>query len=102
MAWVRACSIEDVEEEDLICWTHEGHSYAIYNTEGGFFATDGLCTHQEQSLEEGLVIGDVIECPLHGGRFSISTGKALSAPAQEDLKTYAVKVEDGQIYVQIG
>jgi 3-phenylpropionate/trans-cinnamate dioxygenase ferredoxin subunit len=68
----------------------------------GFFASDGFCAHEEQHLEDGLVIDCVIECPLHGGRFDICTGKALSAPCTEDLKTYPVKIEDGQVFVQLG
>lgn len=100
--WVQACSTDDIDEEDLIRWDHSGRTYAIYNTEKGFFATDGYCTHEEQHLEDGLVIDCVIECPLHGGRFDICTGKALSAPCTQDLKTYPVKIEDGQVFVQLG
>lgn len=99
--WIDACAVDDVDEEDLITWEHGGKLYAIYNTEKGFFATDGLCTHEEQSLEEGLVVGCVIECPLHGGRFDICTGKALSTPASINLATYPVKVEGGRVYVQL-
>lgn len=101
MNWIYVCETDDVDEEDLIRWDHEGHAYAIYNTEEGFFATDGMCTHEVQSLDEGLVVGQVIECPLHGGRFDIPTGKALSAPACVDLKTYQVKVEDDKIYIAL-
>ncbi|WP_420547503.1 non-heme iron oxygenase ferredoxin subunit [Curvivirga sp.] len=99
MNWTYVCETDDVDEEDLISWDHEGHVYAIYNTEEGFFATDGMCTHEVQSLDEGLVVGKVIECPLHGGRFDIPTGKALSAPACVDLKTYQLKIEDDKIYI---
>jgi len=99
--WIDACAVDDVDEEDLITWEHGGKLYAIYNTEKGFFATDGLCTHEEQSLEEGLVVGCVIECPLHGGRFDICTGKALSTPVSINLATYPVKVEGGRVYVQL-
>ena len=79
--WIRACAADDIDEEDLIRFDYGGNTYCIYNTEKGFFATDGHCTHQEQLLEDGIVIGTVIECPLHQGRFDIPTGKALSAPA---------------------
>lgn len=99
--WIDACAVDDVDEEDLITWEHGGKLYAIYNTEKGFFATDGLCTHEEQSLEEGLVVSCVIECPLHGGRFDICTGKALSTPVSINLATYPVKVEGGRVYVQL-
>ena len=64
-----------------------------------FFATDGFCTHEEQHLEDGIVIDNVIECPLHQGRFDIRSGKALSAPVCIDLKTYPIEVRDGAIYL---
>ncbi len=99
--WIRACAAEDIDAEDLIGFDHGGNSYCIYNTEKGFFATDGLCTHEKQHLEDGIVIGTVIECPLHQGRFDIPTGKALSAPACVDLKTYDVQVEDGDVFISI-
>ncbi len=99
--WIRACAADDIDEEDLIRFDHGGNTYCIYNTEKGFFATDGLCTHEKQHLEDGIVIGTVIECPLHQGRFDIPTGKALSAPACVDLKTYDVKVEDGDVFINI-
>ena len=99
--WILACACDDIDEEDLIRWDHNGHAYAIYNTDSGFYCTDGMCTHEEEHLEMGLVTGDIIECPLHQGRFNIVTGKALSAPVCVDLKTYPTKVEDGQVYVQV-
>ena len=64
-------------------------------------ARDGICTHEVAQLEDGLVIGTVIECPLHQGRFDVTNGKALSAPVCVDLKTYPTKVEDGDVYIDV-
>ncbi len=100
--WVRACAADEVDDEDLTRWDHDGRTFAIYNTDKGFFATDGLCTHEDQHLEDGIVTGTIIECPLHQGRFDIPSGKALSAPVCVDLKTYRVKVEDGAVLVDVG
>ena len=100
--WTHVCNADDIDEEDLIRWDHDEKSYAIYNTEVGFFATDGFCTHELQHLEDGIVIGKVIECPLHQGRFDIPSGKALSAPVCVDLITYPVKLEGNAIYIQLG
>jgi len=99
--WIDACAADEIDEDDLIAWEHDGRRLAIYNTREGFFATDLMCTHEAESLEDGMVIDCVIECPLHGGRFDICTGKALSAPVSVDLKTYPVKVEGGRVYVAI-
>ncbi len=99
--WIDACATEEIDEEDLISWHHEGKAYAIYNTEKGFFATDLMCTHEAQSLEDGIVVDCVIECPLHGGRFDICSGRALSAPVSKDLATYPVRVENGRVFVDV-
>lgn len=98
--WILVCASEEIDEEDLIRFDHDDHSYCVFNTEKGFFASDGYCTHEEQHLEDGLVIGTVVECPLHQGRFDIPTGEALSAPVCVDLKTYPIKVESGNIFIQ--
>ena len=99
--WIEACSADEIDEEDLIRWEYEGRAYAIYNTDAGFFTTDLMCTHEEYSLEDGLVIGTVIECPLHQGRFDVRSGKALSAPVCVDLQTWETKVEDGKVFVKV-
>lgn len=95
------CRSADLEEEDMIRCDHKGRTFCIYHTPDGFFATDGYCTHEEEHLEDGVVIGNVIECPLHQGRFDVRTGKALSAPACIDLKTYPVTVIGNEIYISL-
>ncbi len=99
--WVMACEASEIDEEDLIRWDHGERTFAIYNTAKGFFCTDGICTHEHQHLEDGLVIDNVVECPLHQGRFDIASGKALSAPACVDLKTYPVELRGDQVFVQV-
>jgi MocE subfamily Rieske [2Fe-2S] domain protein len=78
-----------------------GREIAIYNLAGQFYATDDICTHAYASLADGYVEGDRIECPLHGGCFEIRTGKAVTAPCTEDLKTYPVKVDGASIQVGV-
>ncbi|GAG98729.1 unnamed protein product [marine sediment metagenome] len=97
--WIQACAADDIDEEDLMRFDHADKTYCIYNTAEGFFATDGYCTHEDEHLENGIVIDCVIECPLHQGRFDIRSGAALSAPVCVDLKTWPVKVEAGCIYI---
>jgi 3-phenylpropionate/trans-cinnamate dioxygenase ferredoxin reductase subunit len=75
--WVVACSVDDIEEEDVLRFDHEGRTYAIYRSpDGDFFATDGLCTHESVHLADGLVMDNIIECPKHNGRFDYRTGEA--------------------------
>ena len=45
---------------------------------------------------------DVIECPMHNGRFDYTNGKALGAPVLVDLRTYPTRVVDGTVYIDVG
>ena len=99
--WVRACAQDEIDEEDVLGFDHDGKTYCVYRTPEGFFASDGMCTHEDELLEDGIVIDCVIECPLHQGRFDVRTGKALSAPVCVDLRTWPVKIEDGDVFVDL-
>tara|TARA_B100000586_G_scaffold197622_1_gene146106 strand:+ start:243 stop:575 length:333 start_codon:yes stop_codon:yes gene_type:complete len=99
--WHFAIDADEVEEEDVMPTTVEGLEIAVYRIDGDFFATSDVCTHGYASLSEGIVVDDVIECPLHQGRFCIRTGKALSAPVSEAIATYETKLKDGRIFVRL-
>jgi 3-phenylpropionate/trans-cinnamate dioxygenase ferredoxin component len=102
MTWIKVCSVDDIDQEDLIRFDHVGKTYAIYRSpEDHYYATDGLCTHEKVHLENGLVMGDIIECPKHNGRFNYKTGEAKGAPVCVNLKTYPTKLEAGVIYIEL-
>ena len=101
--WVKVGPVEDIDEDDVIRLDHGSRTIAVYRLKGDkFYATDGLCTHEYAYLAEGLVIGGVIECPLHNGRFDIATGRALRAPACDHLETYPVELRDNTLFVRVG
>ena len=100
--WVKVGSARDIAPEDVARFDHEGRTFAVYRTaDDRYYATDGMCTHQQVHLAGGLVMDTIIECPKHNGRFDFTTGKAQGAPVCLDLKTYLVKLEDGELYVQL-
>jgi 3-phenylpropionate/trans-cinnamate dioxygenase ferredoxin component len=102
MPFIDACSTSDIDEEDLMRFDHNGATYAIYHSpDGEFFATSGLCTHENVHLSDGLVMGHVIECPKHNGQFDYRTGEAKRAPVCINLKTFAVKVEAGRVLIEV-
>lgn len=100
--WINACNADDIDQDDVIRFDHDGRTFALYRTEDDrFFATDGLCTHEKVHLSGGLVMGTIIECPKHNGRFDFTSGKAKGAPVCVDLATYPVKVEDGRVMIML-
>ena len=103
MPWIAACAADEIDAEDVVRFDHDGRTFAIYRSpDDQFFATDGLCTHERVHLADGLVMDGVIECPKHNGRFDYRTGKAKGAPVCVDLRTYPVKLEGGQVLIELG
>jgi 3-phenylpropionate/trans-cinnamate dioxygenase ferredoxin component len=99
LSWHEVCNEDEIEEEDLIQFEHAGKVYAVYHTASGYYATDGLCTHETAHLAKGFVLGEMIECPRHQGRFHIPTGQAKGAPACVDLRTHPTKIESGYVFI---
>jgi len=79
----------------------DDRAVALFNVDGTFYAIDDLCTHDGGPLAEGDLDGCQIECPRHGARFDVRTGKALSMPAIEPVPTHKVEVEGDDVYIEI-
>jgi naphthalene 1,2-dioxygenase ferredoxin component len=74
---------------------------ALYNIGGEIYATHNICTHAHALLSDGWLEGDIIECPLHGGRFEVKTGKGLGPPIPCDVKTLPVRIEGNAVQVNV-
>jgi nitrite reductase/ring-hydroxylating ferredoxin subunit len=98
---VPVCKASGVPSNSIKFFAVEGRSLAVYNIEGTFYATDDECTHGAASLSEGVLDGDVVECPLHFGAFHIPTGKPVAAPCSVPLRTYKIEVVDDTVLVDL-
>ena len=65
------------------------------------FCMDDVCTHDGGTLSDGELDGQQIECPRHGAKFDLCTGKALTMPATEDNLMHRVKIEGEEILVSL-
>jgi MocE subfamily Rieske [2Fe-2S] domain protein len=100
--WIKACASRDIGKEDVIRFDHTKKTFALYrDEEGNFYATDGICTHGNTHLSEGLVKGKIIECPKHNGRFNLPDGSPARAPICRGLATYPIKERDGNIWLNV-
>ena len=73
----------------------------LANVDDEYYAIDDVCTHDGGPLDQGEVFDNEIECPRHGARFDVRTGKALTLPAVVPVKSYPVKVEGNDILVEV-
>ena len=79
----------------------DGKPLLICHTADGFYAIEDTCTHDDGPLADGWLDGDAIECPRHGARFDVKTGKVLCLPAAVPIKSYPVKVDGDAIQVNV-
>jgi nitrite reductase/ring-hydroxylating ferredoxin subunit len=71
----------------------------LINLDGEFYALSDVCTHEEASLSDGEIVGDEIECPLHGGAFDIRTGQPVAFPVVVPVETFRVRVVGDEVQV---
>jgi nitrite reductase/ring-hydroxylating ferredoxin subunit len=74
----------------------------LINLDGEFHAINDTCTHQDASLSDGEIVGDEIECPLHGGAFAIRTGEPAAFPVVVAIEKYKVRVVGDEVQVSLG
>jgi len=79
----------------------EGRRILLANVAGRICAVDDTCTHEDASLSSGVLDGEWVRCPLHGSRFNVCTGQALEEPAEENLRSYPVRVEGERILIAL-
>lgn len=100
--WLEICAAADLGKEDVIRFDHRKKTFAlIRDDEGQLHATDGICTHGNTHLADGLVIGKMVECPKHNGRFNLKDGSPARAPICRGLATYPIEERNGRIWLNI-
>lgn len=100
--WIEVCATTKLDNEDVIRFDHMKKTFAIYRTKtGNLYGTEGICTHGNTHLGEGMVKGNIIECPKHNGRFNLEDGSPARAPICRGLATYPVEDRNGRLWLNI-
>jgi nitrite reductase/ring-hydroxylating ferredoxin subunit len=98
-----ACKASDVAPGEMRQVTvAERPPVTVYNVDGEFYATEDTCTHGQASLSEGYLDGAVVECPFHAGTFDVRTGQAVTFPCTDPLKTYPVRRDGDDLFLDLG
>jgi 3-phenylpropionate/trans-cinnamate dioxygenase ferredoxin subunit len=100
--WVRVADVSQCSGEGC---THavsaNGEAVVLAQWEGEIFALEDCCSHEDFLLSEGTINDGRIECVLHGAMFDLRTGKAVRLPAVRPVRTYPVRIENGEIFVEV-
>ena len=100
--WVAVCAASLLRRADVVRFDHGKKTYAVYrDEEDRLFATDGMCTHGNAHLAEGLVKNGLIECAKHNGRYNIADGSPARAPVCRGLATYPVEARGERLWLNV-
>jgi 3-phenylpropionate/trans-cinnamate dioxygenase ferredoxin subunit len=99
--FVRVAKTSDIPNGAGAYFDVDGAPIAIFHVDGQYYATTDICTHEEASLSEGELEGEIVECPLHGARFNVRTGDVKALPAVVKLQTYPVRVVGDNLEVEV-
>lgn len=99
--WQDIAAAEAVTEDTPLPVSVQGRSLGLYLLSGQYYALEDVCPHADALLSEGFVMEGEIECPLHGARFDIKTGKCTKEPGERDLACFPVKREGERLLVKV-
>jgi len=99
--WIEVCALDEIPVSQARSVNTGENIIAIFRlTDDRVKAIENRCPHKQGPLAEGMVSGDDILCPLHNWRIHLDDGK-VAAPDRGCVKTYPVKVENGQIFLSL-
>ena len=79
----------------------DGTLVVLVNCAGQLYAVEDVCTHDGGPLGEGKLEDCQLVCPRHGGRFDAATGAAMKLPAVDPVPTYEVRIQDGEVQIEV-
>lgn len=101
MALVKVAETHEIPEGRVKRVLLKRHPVAIFHVDGAYYAIDDTCSHADASLAAGQIMGCQVACPLHGAKFDIKSGEALTFPAVTPVSTYKVVIEGTAIMLEV-
>ncbi|TYL72337.1 non-heme iron oxygenase ferredoxin subunit [Bradyrhizobium cytisi] len=99
--WIGLCRLDDLPGDGMYAYEVGSKKLAVYLLDGKVYATDNVCTHAFALLTDGWLEDGLVECPLHGAQFDVTTGAVVRGPADCAVPVFETRIRDGLIEVRI-
>ena len=101
LVWHKTVLFSELDDEEPTQVKIEDKIIALCKVDDEVFGISDICTHEHAFLSDGIIEDGCVECPLHMALFDVKSGKVQTPPASVDLETFAVRVEDGVVFVGV-
>lgn len=101
MTFYLLCRTNEVSEGELKEFVLKEVEIIVVKYAGQIYCLQARCTHAGAPLVEGVLNGDVLQCPWHGSRFNIKNGLVIRGPAGKQLRIYNCIVEEDRLLVEL-
>lgn len=97
--FVAVAEVTELPEGNRLFLEIDLEPIVLYHLGGEYYAIEDVCSHDNSPLGNGELEGYQVICPRHGARFDVRDGRAISLPAVRAIRSYPVRVQEGQIEV---
>ena len=93
----RVATIDEIPVGGRKSLVFDERAVLLFRIGDKYYAVEDVCSHDGQPLTDGSLAGTAVECPRHGARFDVCTGRALCMPAVEPIATFEVLLQGHDI-----
>jgi len=99
--WIDVVALEDIPQLGSRVIDTDTMKIALFRTaKDEVFDIKDACPHKQGPLSQGIVHGNSVTCPMHNWKIDLASGRAL-APDEGCTNVFAVKVENGRVYIDL-
>lgn len=106
--WFRACSVHDVPHNGGVCVKYKNEQIAVFRFthRNEWYASQNMCPHKQQMAISRGMLGSTngepkVACPFHKKTFSLLDGRCLNSEDCGSIKTFQVKIENDEVFIQV-
>jgi nitrite reductase/ring-hydroxylating ferredoxin subunit/uncharacterized membrane protein len=96
----RVAPLDEVPQNTIYKVVAAGVPVILIRMGANVYALGATCTHDGGPLNEGELQGNAVQCPWHGSRFNVKSGRVLTGPATVAEPRYDTRVRDGYVEVR--